>query len=122
MRTAPTARYQPPDHARPARPATWTRYSLYAMSSPWSDGARPPRDPRGGLLGRVLRLSLLAADARHGVVRRQRRLREADRDERDLAVEARHVAGGVHAGQVRLAALVHPYLALVRELEAPVGD
>src|SRR5689334_17733793 len=52
---------------------------------------------RSSLVGRVLRLDLLAADLRHGVVGRYRGLAHADRDERDLARVAGDVAGGVDA-------------------------
>ena len=66
-------------------------------------GGRSCPHPRRRLLGRVLRLHLLAADAGDAVVRGDRRLREADRDQRDLALVAGDVAGRVDAGQVRLA-------------------
>src|SRR2546423_4005967 len=55
------------------------------------------------LVGRVLRLDLLAADLGDRVVGGDRRLAHADRDQRDLAGIARGVARGVDARQVRLA-------------------
>src|SRR6185503_489873 len=100
MRTPPTARNQLPTNPDPRSPLTPTILMVMRSAQP------PPRpDAAAALLRRVLRLGLLAADARHGVVGRQRRLGEPDRDQRDLAVEAGHVAGRIDAGQVRLAAL-----------------
>src|SRR3954467_15487672 len=75
------------------------------------------------LVGRVLRLDLLATNARDGVVRGDRRLAHADRDQRDLAFVARDVAGGVNARERRLAGgRIDQDLPLAVQLEAPVGD
>src|SRR5436190_16180153 len=88
-----------------------------------ASGSRRPCYPRGlgkgsvrQLLGRVLRLRLLAADAGDAVVGGDRRLREADRDQRDLAVVACDVAGGVDAGAVGLHGRADLDLPLVLEL------
>src|SRR5437763_13974009 len=86
-------------------------------------GARMSARPATArLLRRVLRLHLLAADPRDAVVGRDRRLREADRDQGDLALVPGHVAGRVDARQARLHARRDLDLALVLELQAPVRD
>src|SRR5689334_12026860 len=75
------------------------------------------------LVGGVLRLDLLAADLRYGVVGRDRGLAHADRDQRDLARIAGHVAGRVDALHARAASHgVDPDLPLALELEAPLRD
>src|SRR5919201_1164704 len=92
---------------------------------------RKPRRPSGTgalrlggpLVGRVLRLDLLAADRGDGVVGGDRRLAHADRDQGDLPGIAGDVARRVDAGKVRLAARrVDLDLPLALELESPVGD
>src|ERR671922_46569 len=75
------------------------------------------------LVGGVFRLDLLAADAGDGVVRRNRGLAHADRDQRDLALVPGGVAGRVDPRQARLAGLgVDLDLPLALELQPPLGD
>src|SRR6478736_6614374 len=75
------------------------------------------------LVGRVLRLDLLAANPCNRVVRGDRGLAHADRDQRDLALVAGDVARGVDARERRLAGRrVDQELALPVQLETPVGD
>src|SRR5215218_4444151 len=82
-----------------------------------------PKTAAEQLISRVLRLDLLAAYPRDRVVRRDRRLAEPDRDERDLPVVARDVARGVDSGKRRLHRLrLDEDLPLAVELEPPVGD
>src|SRR5512133_4060627 len=71
----------------------------------------------------VLGLNLLAADGGYRVVRGDRGLAHADRDQRDLAGIAGDVARGVDPRQVRLAAgRVDLDLTLALALEAPVAE
>src|SRR5919204_386545 len=80
-------------------------------------------DRQSGSVCGVLRLHLLATHLGDRVVRRDRSLAHADRDQRDLAGVARDVAGGEDARKVRLARRrVDLDLAFPLELEAPVGD
>src|SRR3954451_10576781 len=85
--------------------------------------ASSPPNGESGSIGRVLGLNLFAPDAGDGVVGRNRSLAEADRDERDLSLVARHVAGRVHTRDGRVHGhRIHEDLALAGEIEAPVGD
>src|SRR4051794_39950524 len=71
----------------------------------------------------VLRLDLLAADRRDGIVGRDRGLSHPDRDQGDLAGITGHIARRIDPRQVRLArGRLDLDLALALELETPVGD
>src|ERR671925_219009 len=110
-------------------PDTGKLATALRVSAPHSSSSRVMlRTARESSLGqgsvrRVLRLDLLAADLRDRVVRRDRSLAHADRDQRDLAGIARDVPGGEDPRQVRLARRrVDLDLPLPLELEPPLGD
>src|SRR3954452_19138356 len=95
-------------------PSHWDRLAL-------SQG--PPLERGRALVGRVPRLDFLAAALGDRVVRGDRVLAHADRDQCDLALVAGDVARRVDARQGRPARhRVDPDLALAFELEAPLGD
>src|SRR3954453_12167252 len=95
-------------------PSHWDRLAL-------SPGR--PLDPGGPPVGRVVRVDFLPAELGDLVVRGDRGLAHADRDQCDLALVAGDVARRVDARQRGPARhRVDPDLALAFELEAPLGD